>query len=108
MYGDNKFRAIELKYGNGSKSDSFFMFSVYWCDEDGPQQILGFVLQSLIKLLKYKKLFLHVNVTFGGAPRGFHHVVIFSVTHTDFLLSHDQEVRGSLQPLMGSYSFNCG
>ncbi len=23
MYGDDKFRAIELKYGNGSKSDSF-------------------------------------------------------------------------------------
>jgi len=79
MYGDDKFRAIELKYGNGPKSDNFLMFSIYWCDEDGPQRILGFALQSLIKLLKYKRLLLHVDATFDGAPRGFHQVVIFSV-----------------------------
>ncbi len=40
MYGDDKFRAIELKYGNGPKADNFLMFSLYWCDEDGPQRIL--------------------------------------------------------------------
>ena len=55
------------------------MFSLYWSDEDGPQQILGFALHSLIKLLKYKKLFLRVNATFDGAPRGFHQVLIFLV-----------------------------
>ncbi len=57
MYGDDKFRAIELKYGNGPKSDNFLMFSIYWCDDDRPQRILGFVLESLIKLLKYKRCF---------------------------------------------------
>ena len=79
MYGDDKFRAIELKYGNGPKADNFLMFSLYWCDEDGPQRILRFALHSLIKLLKYKRLFLHIDATFDGAPRGFHQVVIFSV-----------------------------
>jgi len=79
MYGDDKIRAIELKYGNGPKSDNFLMFSIYWGDEDGPQRILGFALESLIKLLKYKKLFLHVDATFDVAPRGFHQVVIFLV-----------------------------
>jgi hypothetical protein len=79
MYGDDKFHAIELKHGNGSKADNFLMFSLYWSDEDGPQQILGFALHSLIKLLKYKKLFLRVNATFDGAPRGFHQVLIFLV-----------------------------
>ena len=79
MYGDDKFRAIELKYGNGSKSDSFLMFPLYWCDEDGPLRILGFALPSLVKLLQYKKLFLHVDATFDSAPRGFYQVVIFSV-----------------------------
>jgi hypothetical protein len=79
MYGDDKYRAIELKYGNGSKINGFLMFSLYWCDEEGPQRILGFGLHSLIKLLRYKKLFLHIDATFDGAPRGFYQVVIFSV-----------------------------
>ena len=79
MYGDDKFRAIELKYGNGSKLEIFLMFSIFWCDDDGLQRILGFSLHLLIKLLKYKKLFLHVDATFDGAPRGFYQVVIFSV-----------------------------
>ena len=79
MYGDDKFCAIELKYGNGPKADNFLMFSLYWCDKDGPQRILGFALHSLVKLLKYKRLFLHIDATFDGAPRGFHQVVIFSV-----------------------------
>ena len=79
MYGDDKFRAIEMKYGNGTKTDNFLMFSIFWSDEDGPQRILGFSLNPLIKLLKYKKLFLHVDATFDGAPRGFYQVVIFSV-----------------------------
>ena len=57
----------------------FLMFSIHWCDEDGLQRILGYALQSLIKLLKYKILFLHVDAMFDGAPRGFHQVVIFSV-----------------------------
>ncbi len=68
-----------MKYGNGSKTDNFLMFSVFWSDEDGPQRILGFSLHSLVKLLKYKKLFLHVDATFDSAPRGFYQVVIFSV-----------------------------
>ena len=55
------------------------MFSVYWCDEEGPQRILGFALHPLIKLLKYKKLFLHIDATFNGVPRGFYQVLIFSV-----------------------------
>ena len=79
MYGDDKFRAIELKYGDGSKCQNFLMFSIFWSDEDGPQRILGFSLYSLIKLLKYKKLFLHIDATFDGAPRGFYQVVIFSI-----------------------------
>ena len=79
MYGDDKFRAIELKYGNGPKADNFLMFLLYSCDEDGPQRILGFALHSLVKLLKYKRLFLHIDATFDGAPRGFYQVVIFSV-----------------------------
>ena len=79
MYGDDKFRAIELKYGNASKLKGFLMFLLYWCDEDGPQRILGFALHSLVKLLRYKKLFLHVYATFDGAPQGFYQVVIFSV-----------------------------
>ena len=79
MYGDDKFHAIELKYGNDSKLKGFLMFLLYWCDEDGPQRILGFALHSLVKLLRYKKLFLHVNATFDGAPWGFYQVVIFSV-----------------------------
>ncbi len=79
MYGDDKFRAIELKYGNTSKLNGFLMFSLYWCDEDGPQRILGFALHSLVKLLRYKKLVLHIDATFDGAPRGFYQVVIFSV-----------------------------
>ena len=79
MYGDDKFRAIELKYGNGFKADTFLMFSLYWCDEDGPQRILGSVLPSLVKLLRYKKLFLHIDATFHWAPRGFYQVLIVSV-----------------------------
>ena len=79
MYGDGKFRSIELKYGNRPKADNFLMFLLYWCDEDGPLRILGFALHSLVKLLKYKRLFLHIDATFDGAPRGFHQVVIFSV-----------------------------
>ena len=70
MYGDDKFRAVELKYGNTSKLKGFLMFSLYWCDEDGPQRILGFGLHSLIKLLRYRRLFLHIDATFDGAPRG--------------------------------------
>ena len=30
-------------------------------------------------LLRYKKLFLHIDATFDGAPRGFYQVLIFSV-----------------------------
>ena len=91
------------------------MFSIFWCDDDGPQRILGFSLHSLIKLLKYKKLFLHIDATFDGAPRGFYQVVIFSVIdhasslHTPiFLLSNDKKVRGGLQPLVVTHSVNCG
>ena len=79
MYGDDKFHAIELKYGNTSKLKGFLMFSLYWCDEDGPQRISGFGLHSLIKLLRYRRLFLHINATFDGAPRGFYQVLIISV-----------------------------
>jgi len=46
MYGDDKFWAIELKHGNGPKADNFLMFSLYWCDEDGPQRILEFALSN--------------------------------------------------------------
>ena len=70
---------MEQKYGNVSKFEGFLMFSIYWCDDEGPQRIMGFALHSLIKLLKYKKLFLHIDATFQGAPRGFYQVVIFSV-----------------------------
>ena len=55
------------------------MFSVYWCDEEGPQRILGFALHPLIKLLKYKKLFLHIDATCNDVPRGIYQVLIFSV-----------------------------
>ena len=79
MYGDDKFHAVELKYGNTSKLKGFLMFSLYWCDEDHLQRILGFGLHSLIKLLRYRRLFLHMNATFDGAPRGFYQVLIFSV-----------------------------
>ena len=79
MYGDDKFRAIELKYGNASKMKGFLLFSLYWCDDEGPQRILGFGLHSLIELLRYRRLFLHVDATFDGAPRGFYQVLIFSV-----------------------------
>ena len=86
MYGDDKWGAIELKYGNGTKAESFLMFSLYWCDKDGPQWILGFALPSLIKLLEYKKLFLHIDATLDGAPPGFHQDIIFSVLdHTSSL-----------------------
>ncbi len=54
------------------------MFSIHWCDDEGPQRIMGFALNSLIKLLEYKKI-LHIDATFQGAPRGFYRVVIFSV-----------------------------
>ncbi len=79
QYGEDKFLAVEQKYGNVSKFEGFLMFSIYWCDDEGPQRIMGFALHSLIKLLKYKKLFLHIDATFQGAPRGFYQVVIFSV-----------------------------
>ena len=79
MYGDDKFRAIELKYGNASKMKGFLLFLLYWCDDEGPQRILGFGLHSLIKLLRYCRFFLHIDATFDGAPRGFYQVVIFSV-----------------------------
>ena len=79
MYGDDKFRAIELKYGNASKMKGFLLFSLYWWDDEGPQRILGFGLHSLIKLLRYCRLFLHIDATFDGAPRGFYQVLIFSV-----------------------------
>ena len=79
MNGDDKFCAVELKYGNTSKLKGFLMFSLYCCDEDGPQRILGFGLHSLIKLLRYRRLFLHIDATFDGAPRGFYQVLIFSV-----------------------------
>ena len=36
---------------NASKLKGFLMLSLYWCDEDGPQRILGFALHSLVKLL---------------------------------------------------------
>lgn len=55
------------------------MFSFYWCDNEGLQRTLGFALHSLIKLLKYKKLSLHIDATFKGVPRGFYQVVILSV-----------------------------
>jgi len=55
------------------------MFSLYWCNEYSPQRILGFALHSLIKLLRYRMLFLHIDATFDGAPRGFYQVLIFSV-----------------------------
>ena len=114
MYGDDKFCTIELKYGSGSKSENFLMFSIFWSDEDGPQRILGFSLYSLVKLLKYKKLFLHVDATFDGAPRGFYQVVIFSVIdhasslHTPIFLSNDKKVRGGVQPPVVPYSVHCG
>ena len=57
----------------------FLLFSLYWCDDEGPQRILGFELHSLIKLLRYRRLFLHIDATFDGAPRGFYQVLIFSV-----------------------------
>ena len=79
MYGDDRLWAIEFKYGNGSRADSFLMFSLYWCDEDMLQRMLGFALPTLVKLLWYKKLFLHIDATFDEAPRGFYQVVIFSV-----------------------------
>ena len=69
--------AIEQKYGNVSKLKGFLMFSAYWCDDEGPQTIMGFALHSLIELLGYKKLFLHIDATFNGAPCGFYQVVIF-------------------------------
>ena len=114
MYGDDKFRAIELKYGSGYKSENFLMFSIFWSDEDGPQRILGFSLYSLVKLLKCKKLFLHVDATFDGAPRGFYQVVIFSVIdhasslHMPIFLSNDKKIRGGVQPPVVAYSVRCG
>ena len=77
--GEDKYPALEQKYGNVKRSEGFLMFSVYWCDEEGPQRILGFSLHRLIKLLKYKKLFLYIDATFNGAPRGFYQVLLFSV-----------------------------
>ena len=78
MYGDYKFRDIELKYGNGSKTDSFWCFSllVWW-----EQASENFRVCATIpgQVLWYKKLFLHIDATFDGAPRGFYQVVIFSV-----------------------------
>ncbi len=103
MYGDDKFRAIELKYGNTSKLNGFLMFLLYWCDEDGPQRILGFALHSLVKLLRYKKLFLHIDATYDGAPQGFYQVVFFfsygsckQFAHAHLLLSYDQKDRGGI------------
>ena len=49
MYGDDKFHAIELKYGNTLKLKGFLLFLLYWCDDDGLQRILDFGLHSLIK-----------------------------------------------------------
>ncbi len=79
QFGKDEFLAIEQKHGNVLKSKAFLMFSAYCCDDEGPQRILGFAVHSLIKLLQYKKLFLHIDATFEGAPRGFYQVVIFSV-----------------------------
>ena len=79
QYGEDKYLALVQKYGNVKRSNRFLLFSIYWCDEEGPQRILGFALHSLIKLLKYKKLFLHIDATFNGAPRGFYQVLIISV-----------------------------
>ncbi len=79
QYGEDKYLALEQKYGNAKRSEAFLMFSIYWCDDEGPQRILGFALNSLIKLLKYKSLFLHIDAKFNGAPRGFYQVLIFSV-----------------------------
>ena len=79
QYGEDKYLALEQKYGNVKRLEGFLMFSVYWCDEEGPQRILGFALHPLIKLLKYKKFFLHIDATFNGTPRGFYQVLIFSV-----------------------------
>ena len=79
QYGEDKYLALEQKYGNVKRSERFLMFSVYGCDEEGPQRILGFALHPLIKLLKYKKLFLHIDATFNSASRGFYQVLIFSV-----------------------------
>ena len=64
MYGDDKFWAIESKYGNGSKTDRFLMFSYYWCDEDGPQRIFRVCATIPSQAVVMQKLFLHVDATF--------------------------------------------
>ena len=115
MYGDDKFRAVELKYGNTSKLKGFLMFSLYWCDEDGLQRILGFGLHSLIKLLRYQRMFLHIDATFDGAPRGLYQMLIFSVMdqasgmHTPiFYCPMTKKIRGSIQPAVDEYCGCCG
>lgn len=91
------------------------MFSVHWCDEEGPQRILGVALHSHIKLLKYMKLFLHIDATFQETPWGSYHVVmfIFSIepgawsTYSGVLLPNDKEIGGSIQHLVEEHNYLC-
>ena len=55
------------------------MFSVMWIDDKGPYRVLGFGGDEMIKLLRYKKLVLHIDATFRGASAlsGFYHVDFF-------------------------------
>lgn len=78
-YGDDKFLGMEFKYGNKPKKDSFLMFLAYGCDNDGPQRVLGFALQFLMKIFRYKKSFLYIDRTLCGVPQGFYQVVIVSI-----------------------------
>ena len=70
-YGDDKFMAMEMKYGSKPKKDSFLMFSTMWVDDKGTQRVVGFAEPQLMKLLKYKKINLHIDATFMGHLRDF-------------------------------------
>ena len=78
-YGDDEFMAMEMKYGSKPKKDSFLMFSAMWVDDKGTQRVVGFAEPQLMKLLKYKKINIHIDATFRGTPKGFYQVLIVSV-----------------------------
>lgn len=72
------------------------MFPVYWCDNDGPQRVMGFVLHSQTKLFRYTNLFIHINGMILGAPRLFYQdCIVLGINqayclHISAVLSNDK------------------
>ena len=77
--GGDKIAELEARYGTNTKQDAFLQFNTQWADDKGPQRLLGFAKASLLSVLRYSELQLHVDATFKPCPKGFSQCLIVSV-----------------------------